>query len=1114
MELQLEIFHFHPGFGRLFIGAPTERRYTKNWGLVWGCQFSDNTRVGCSPLRSISETGSVTKSACTNQKPTEYSEPEMEQWIGASLTTRNKELFACAPRLKLNGFVPNSRSGCKNEATMFGGCYKTTSVSSDPTLLQPLNEPGKYYFRSQDSSSGLAIEEYWYMYAEYGFTSHATTLSNSLFIGAPSARRWAGMYLEHQNENPRARYVRNDPIIHNAQGNIPGVESHSLLGYAITSGKIQRDEYVAVGAPRAQNLFGAVVITGSQSSIRRLIIGRQFGSYFGYSLATVNLDGNGDKLLVGAPMRTLDFNSLLGFSTGSVLIFDIDANLQSRLMSEHFVSVCKVFIPESSNLVGSRGARFGSAIVNLGDINNDKREVSAPYHNDGTGTVFIYYGGSGYPLTPVQIIPGSSLQIPILHGFGTSLLSGKLDIDGNTTPDLAVGSFESNHAIIFRTRPMAEVTVRVTFHSTETLEEIDKFLPTQVRLLVNICLAFQFSIKLQQENQLAIYAMKRKFTVCRTTKTDSWIKLEADPKEKRFEFEDGGGDEYKSSLSNIKETCLERRLKLKQGASVEGNANPILFRAGMWYNASKPLAFQPVQPATITLPQHQQQPDSAFQRAAAGFNPFLPSPIPFTSSESELVIARDDCAADGDINCDPDLKLKVDVQFEDEKKQKTTYINQPLVVGQVETLILTMTLQNNGETAYLPTLRLALKLSDDFEVPAFSKKDWRWQVTDSSGKVDSTERTPRTGTNNGVVLSDSYRRIQPLQKGKSNIYELRLGNLKQLKVKDNLKGKLEIIVEAYPETQQQQEKVKADNLILPLEAKLNVELSTLPITGQADINPRNNLVDLSQLYYLRNTGISSTAMEKVKVEIFVPTFANIKNNLTQVIGIVNPAHSQARMNCQPEGFIFFNPVADQSKKDQMSSDVASGSKSRSARSTKTQVQPAKLSMSSSDKVIRFSGCDSSPSSCNLPSMGQRFIRLQMYLLPNAAGELITDETTGIHIESSISVSYLDKVIKKDGSTMRKFVLDKGIAAWKLLVAGAGGTILFLLLTFALFKCGFFRRKTKEQLQQLKRQTQLFAKFYSENRSINGTLLPTDVVDLALQGNDSDDTQRSNGNTYF
>ncbi|CAL8088239.1 unnamed protein product [Orchesella dallaii] len=1042
--------------GTLFIGAPTEKQYTKNSGVIWGCQFSENVRIECSPHLKLSDAAPITKSSWRNQKPTEYPEPEQEQWIGA----------------------------------MFGGCYQTTSVNSDPTLLSPLNEPGRFYYGSTDST-GQRIDEYWYMYAEYGFSSHATR-SDSLLVGAPCGRKWTGIYVEHKKENPRFPHVRNTPIIHNRDGNILGEEAHahSLLGYAITSGRIQgRGEYVAVGAPRAKDLSGVVLITSSQTLSLKFITGNQLGSYFGYAMATADLDGDGDdELIVGAPMQT-DYNSREGYSSGCVYLYDIDAALQYRLLFT-------LYVPKTSNyLVEARGARFGSAVVNLGDINNDRKDdfaISAPYHDSGVGTVFIYYGGRSSQF-PVQTIKGKSLEIPSLYGFGTYLLAGKLDVDGNTTPDLAVASFESNHAIVFRTRPVAQATVRVTYHMVEeNEEEIVKFLPTQNQLLVKVCVKFQFSIALTRENIL-----------------DTWIKFEPDRNEKRFEFDDGKGSEYNQPLSSIEERCLPRRLKLKEGVRVENNLEPIRFRAGLWYNATQPLASQTVKPITIVLPQHQQPQGQATNE----FNPFLPSPISYKEFESVLAIASDDCESDGNKNCDPDLKLKLDVHYEDEnKKQKSLYTNQKLMVGKLETLILTITLSNKRETAYRPTLKLTLKFSEDFEIPHISKTDWRWVVTYSSGKVNQFETKPNTKLNNSIV-TDILPLSQSLQREQSTIYELRVGNLKQMKVKDSLNGKLTVIVEAYPESQQQREKVIEGPLEIPLEAKFHIDIQALT-WKMNDINTRNNrVVDLAQFYTLENTGFSSSAMDSVKIELVVPTHAHIDNNLTQILGVVNPA--QTKMQCTAVDFEFYNPGIENSRKGASLEPTSSSnapqslSNGRSKRATKASQgaggtrEPTRLTISSSDNLIRLPGCDKPSTYCrkiicftDMPSLRKKTIKLHMYLLENAFRELINDEITGISIESSISVSYLKTTEKKKGVVMRMFLLDKGIAAWKLLVAGAGGTILFLLLTFALFKCGFFRRKTKEQLQTLKRQTQL--------------LLPADGTDPTM----SEDEDAQHENTHF
>lgn len=95
--------------------------------------------------------------------------------------------------------------------------------------------------------------------------------------------------------------------------------------------------------------------------------------------------------------------------------------------------------------------------------------------------------------------------------------------------------------------------------------------------------------------------------------------------------------------------------------------------------------------------------------------------------------------------------------------------------------------------------------------------------------------------------------------------------------------------------------------------------------------------------------------------------------------------------------------------------------------------------------------------------------MQLYL--SQAKTLIQEDTEGVRVDSYISVRYFDKVVATTkGFTQRAFVLNKGVPAYIYLAAGAGGTILFLLVTFALFKCGFFKRKTKDKLKKLKRQT--------------------------------------------
>lgn len=100
-------------------------------------------------------------------------------------------------------------------------------------------------------------------------------------------------------------------------------------------------------------------------------------------------------------------------------------------------------------------ARFGLSLTSLGDINLDGYgdfAVGAPYDGpQGKGAVYIYHGSEEGPLLkPSQVIfaedvAGSSF----LSTFGFSL-SGGIDLDGNMYPDLVVGAYEANKALVFK----------------------------------------------------------------------------------------------------------------------------------------------------------------------------------------------------------------------------------------------------------------------------------------------------------------------------------------------------------------------------------------------------------------------------------------------------------------------------------------------------------------------------------------------------------------------------------------------------------------------------------------------------------------------------------------
>lgn len=104
--------------------------------------------------------------------------------------------------------------------------------------------------------------------------------------------------------------------------------------------------------------------------------------------------------------------------------------------------------------VNSR-ARFGLSLTSLGDINLDgfgDFAVGAPYDGkNGRGAVYIYHGSKEGPLPKAsQVIYAEDVAgSGYLSTFGFSL-SGGIDLDGNIYPDLVVGAYEANKAIVFK----------------------------------------------------------------------------------------------------------------------------------------------------------------------------------------------------------------------------------------------------------------------------------------------------------------------------------------------------------------------------------------------------------------------------------------------------------------------------------------------------------------------------------------------------------------------------------------------------------------------------------------------------------------------------------------
>ncbi|XP_043072004.1 integrin alpha-PS2 [Drosophila grimshawi] len=245
----------------------------------------------------------------------------------------------------------------------------------------------------------------------------------------------------------------------------------SYLGYSMTTGDFDADrtEDVAIGMPRGANLLGKIVVNRWNMANIFNITGRQIGEYFGYALASSDVDGDGlDDLIIGAPMYTEPGNVEGKYDVGRVyVLIQGGPSVSDHWMVEH--------IRDGFHTKG----RFGLALTTLGDVNGDGYgdfAVGAPYDGpEGRGIVYIYHGSAQGPLTkPSQIIKAEQLveSAPYPRTFGFAL-SGGVDMDGNTYPDLAVGAYASDQVYIFKSRPVAAVNAETVFSSTTKLISLD-----------------------------------------------------------------------------------------------------------------------------------------------------------------------------------------------------------------------------------------------------------------------------------------------------------------------------------------------------------------------------------------------------------------------------------------------------------------------------------------------------------------------------------------------------------------------------------------------------------------------------------------------------------------
>uniref|UniRef100_A0AAQ5XLT1 Integrin alpha-2 domain-containing protein n=1 Tax=Amphiprion ocellaris TaxID=80972 RepID=A0AAQ5XLT1_AMPOC len=468
----------------MLIGAPRARALGKQTANITGglykCEITMSS--GCERIEF------------DNEEDT-HSENKENQWMGVTVQSQGPggKIVTCAHRYQRRLFVNTPQES--HDIT--GRCYV---LSQDLTIDSSSDEDGGNWNFCQGRARGHEM----FGSCQQGLAATFTKDYHYVVFGAPGAYNWKGIVrVEQKNTTLLEMEVYDDgPYeVGNEQSSNPELvpvpansylgelslgsidlstnkkrnNSHTL-GFSLDSGHRitkSRGLTVVAGAPRA-NHSGAVVLLKkeSQTSTRLLVEhtlhGPGLASSFGYDVAVVDLNGDGwEDIVVGAPqfyMKDRDVG-------GAVYVYINKAGRWERITPVR--------------LNGTKHSMFGLAVENAGDINQDSYEdiaVGAPHDDAGTGKVYIYHGSAqGIKTSPAQVEHN-------IRFFGYSL-AGNMDLDGNSYPDLAVGSL-SDTAFIYRARPV--ITIRRSVKISP--QEIDLTIKTcgnSICFTVEACFAYK-----------------------------------------------------------------------------------------------------------------------------------------------------------------------------------------------------------------------------------------------------------------------------------------------------------------------------------------------------------------------------------------------------------------------------------------------------------------------------------------------------------------------------------------------------------------------------------------------------------------------------------------------
>ncbi|XP_065141466.1 integrin alpha-5 [Paramisgurnus dabryanus] len=427
----------------VIVGAPkanTSQPNIREGGSVfycpWGLNQSQCTSIEFDKYGDLDLTVNFTP---------QQGEFKSHQWFGATVRVHEDSVLACAPLYSWRTMENMP------EADSTGSCY--LSIKNFTKFVE--YAPCRTEFHGRKGQG----------YCQGGFSADFTR-EGKVVLGGPGSYFWQGQVITAVKQKIVQAYYPGyfltsvDGLIQTKQKKEITFDDN-YMGYSVAVGNFSGgdEEDFVTGVPRGLKLHGQVSILNGSLDMLKNFTGEQMGSYFGYAVAATDINHDGmTDLLVGAPMFMVRDSDGRLEELGRVYVY-----LQNGPLD---------LTPQLPHLTGTHTfGRFGSSIAPLGDLNQDGYNdiaISCPFGGkDKQGLVLIFNGfAGGLREKPSQVIAGqwaSSVSANLPASFGYALRGGE-DLDYNGYPDLIVGAFGADSAILYRSRPIVNTSATLSVY--------------------------------------------------------------------------------------------------------------------------------------------------------------------------------------------------------------------------------------------------------------------------------------------------------------------------------------------------------------------------------------------------------------------------------------------------------------------------------------------------------------------------------------------------------------------------------------------------------------------------------------------------------------------------